>query len=53
MKRDLRTLIPEHIRHIQRNAKGFNPENNEVELDNGEKVGYDYLVVAAGISSSE
>lgn len=42
-------FIPDGATWIQEYVSGFEPENNTVLLQNGEKVTYDYLVVAAGI----
>jgi sulfide:quinone oxidoreductase len=46
-------LIPGHIAQIHGKASGFEPATNQVILEDGSKVGYDYLVVAAGIQTSE
>ena len=39
------TLLPHSVKRIK-------PETNEVELENGTSVSYDYLVVAAGIQTN-
>jgi sulfide:quinone oxidoreductase len=49
----LASLIPGHIAQIHGKASGFEPATNQVILEDGSKVGYDYLVVAAGIQTSE
>jgi NADH dehydrogenase FAD-containing subunit len=49
----LDSLIPAHIAHIPASAKSFSPSSNSLQLDNGETVKYDYLIVAAGLQISE
>jgi sulfide:quinone oxidoreductase len=48
-RRPMDTLIPKHAEWIQQNVAEFNPEGNSVTFENGEKVKYEYLVVATGI----
>ncbi len=36
------------IEFIHSRAKRVHPEENQVELDNGERIGYDFLVIATG-----
>jgi len=38
---------------VHAKASGFKPDSNQVILEDGTKVNYDYLVVAPGIQSSE
>ncbi len=52
-RRPLDSLIPGHIAHVHARASGFEPERNQVILEGGGKVGYDYLVVAPGLQTSE
>lgn len=47
------SLIPSHIAHIRQNVKGFKPEENRILLEGGGEVGYDAVVVAAGLQISE
>ncbi len=47
--RDEAEVIPEGATWIQEAVSAFEPEHNAVVLSNGERVEYDYLVVAAGI----
>ncbi len=47
------SLIPSHIAHIPASAKSFSPSSNSLQLNNGETVKYDYLIVAAGLQISE
>ncbi|RNA43059.1 sulfide:quinone mitochondrial [Brachionus plicatilis] len=42
-------LIPSGVDWIKAKASVFEPESNSITLDNGEKVKYDYLVMATGI----
>jgi sulfide:quinone oxidoreductase len=42
-------FIPEGVKIIKEKAKEFDPDNNTVVTESGEKVTYDYLVVAAGL----
>lgn len=47
--RPTRQVLPPSIDWIQDKAVKFEPEKNELELASGDKVEYDYLVVAMGI----
>ncbi|CAF0835650.1 unnamed protein product [Brachionus calyciflorus] len=42
-------MIPSGVDWIKQKASIFHPESNTIILDNGEKVKYDYLVMATGI----
>ena len=42
--------MPSEVKWIKQSAANFDPENNTVILDNGEKISYDYLVVAMGVT---
>jgi NADPH-dependent 2,4-dienoyl-CoA reductase/sulfur reductase-like enzyme len=44
--------IPKNTTWIQANANQVEPEKNLVQLDNGRKITYDYLIVAAGIQTN-
>ncbi|GFO48599.1 sulfide:quinone oxidoreductase, mitochondrial [Plakobranchus ocellatus] len=44
-----RKVLPSSVDWIRDKAVKFDPQNNTVELGSGEKVQYDYLVVALGI----
>ncbi|WVQ80979.1 hypothetical protein IAT38_003086 [Cryptococcus sp. DSM 104549] len=48
-RRPLDSLIGKQFAHIPQNASGFEPGANQVVLADGSKLGYDYLVVAAGL----
>lgn len=43
------SVMPRGVRWIRDRAIGFDPEANAVQLLSGERVGYDFLVVAPGI----
>ena len=45
----MESVIPEKADWIQQRAIKLDPDNNQVKLSDGKTVGYDYLVVAAGI----
>ena len=51
-RRPLESLIPSHIGHIQAQAESYEPGTNQVVLNDGSKVSYDYLVVAPGLKLS-
>lgn len=53
MRKPLSELIPSHISHIPSNVKSFSPNANSITLESGESLSYDFLVVAAGIQTSE
>ncbi len=42
-------FIPDDVNWIKDEVASFDPDNNTLETRSGEKVDYDYLVVAAGI----
>lgn len=48
-KRSLKSVLPAGAKHIAQAVTQLHPEENQIELANGERVGYDFLVVAAGI----
>lgn len=48
-RRSVRACLPRRVHHITQRVETFEPDANEVTLDDGRRVGYDYLVVAAGI----
>ena len=41
--------IPSKAKWIKHSVEGFDPDNNIVHICNGEKITYDYLVVAIGL----
>ncbi len=47
--RDEADYIPAGATWIKEYVEEFDPDNNQVILRNGEKIGYEYLVVGAGI----
>ncbi len=48
-QRDEADFIPEGATWIQDAVESFDPKNNRVTTKDGREIGYDYLVVAAGI----
>lgn len=48
-KRTMASVMPNGVNWIKDYAEKFDPDNNSVELRSGEKVSYDFLVVAPGI----
>lgn len=48
-EKPIRDLIPEQAEWIQDSVISFYPEENKIELKNGVKISYDYLVVAPGL----
>lgn len=47
--RSTQSLIPKGARWVQQSATKIDAENNRIELDNGEALAYDFLVVAPGL----
>ena len=46
---DLRELMPKHgIQFVDSAAKRVQPERHSLQLENGEELPYDYLVIASG-----
>ncbi len=43
-------FLPKGVTLLKDKAVGFNPEANKVELESGETLTYDFLIVAAGIA---
>ncbi|KIL76448.1 FAD/NAD(P)-binding oxidoreductase [Bacillus badius] len=48
-ERSMKEVIPEGAVWVQQAVASFDPKKNEVKLENGETLSYDYLVAAAGI----
>lgn len=48
-RRPMASLIPRGVEWIKARAEGFDPARSEVLLEGGRRVGYDHLVVAAGL----
>ena len=48
-RRSMHSLIPAGVNWIRKSVTSFIPETNSVELDNGERLTYSQLVVAAGL----
>ncbi|CAO3587658.1 unnamed protein product [Absidia cylindrospora] len=49
LSKPMGSLMPKDAEWIQDKVTKLDPDNNQVQLSNGETIGYDYLVVAAGI----
>ncbi len=48
-ERDQADFIPHNAAWIKDHVESFDPDNNSVQLKGGDKISYDFLVVAAGI----
>tara|TARA_R110001606_G_scaffold356372_1_gene507689 strand:+ start:26813 stop:28432 length:1620 start_codon:yes stop_codon:yes gene_type:complete len=48
-RRNMSDVIPAHTKWLKEAVKTFLPDENQVVLENGQKIAYQYLVVAAGI----
>jgi sulfide:quinone oxidoreductase len=48
-KRTEASVMPKGTRWIKNKVASFQPEQNQLTLENGETVGYEYLIVAPGI----
>ncbi|MCR9194805.1 MAG: bifunctional protein tyrosine phosphatase family protein/NAD(P)/FAD-dependent oxidoreductase [Hyphomonas sp.] len=48
-ERQMATLMPKGVQWIRAACAGFDPERNEVILEDGERIGYKVLVVAPGL----
>lgn len=48
-KKPMSDVMPKNVKWIKEFAARFNPENNEIELANGDVLGYDFLVVSPGL----
>ena len=48
-RRPLSTLIPSWATHLSQSVESFAPENNQITLSSGDKINYEYLIVASGL----
>jgi sulfide:quinone oxidoreductase len=48
-RRPTDSLVPAGVTRIKGAASSFDPANNAVELSNGDRITYDYLVVCTGV----
>ncbi len=48
-RRKEKDLMPNGIDWHQSNVVSFDPDNNSVELANGKKLNYDFMIVSTGI----
>ncbi|KAH6876635.1 Sulfide:quinone oxidoreductase [Thelonectria olida] len=49
LRRPMADLIDPQLKFYNTGVKAFDPENNQVTLENGNRIGYEHLVVAPGI----
>jgi sulfide:quinone oxidoreductase len=49
-RRSTQTLIPKGVSWIQQAVVSFAPKDNEVELDNGDRIHYTQLIVSPGLT---
>ena len=49
--RPTKFLIPSGVEWIQKSATSFDPHNNDIVLNDGEKIGYKYLIACPGIKN--
>lgn len=49
-RRSMQSLIPRGVAWLQQSVVGFAPKDNEIELDNGDRVHYSQLIVAPGLT---
>ena len=52
VKKEEKDLIPKGVDWFKTQVTSFDPDNNCVELKNGKKVKYDYMIVATGIHTN-
>lgn len=48
-QRPLASLLPKGVAHVRQAVTALQPENNQLQLADGQLLSYDYLIVAAGI----
>ncbi|TAL88231.1 MAG: NAD(P)/FAD-dependent oxidoreductase [Candidimonas sp.] len=48
-RRSLRDCLPSGVAHIAARVRALQPDEKQVVLEDGSRIGYDFLVVAAGI----
>lgn len=48
-RRDTEDFIPKGVAWLKQRVVSFEPDDNQITLDDGAKIGYDYLIVAPGI----
>lgn len=47
--RTTKSVVPAGVKWVQNSVESFEPEENQISLSDGEKIGYQYLVVCPGI----
>jgi sulfide:quinone oxidoreductase len=45
------SVMPKHVKWIQKAVSSFDPDSNTVTTEDGQKIAYDYLVVASGLQA--
>ncbi|MDY7099213.1 MAG: sulfur transferase domain-containing protein, partial [Pseudomonadota bacterium] len=48
-ERQMATLMPKDVKWVRAACAGFDPERNQVILEDGERIGYKVLIVAPGL----
>lgn len=48
-RRNMSDVIPAHTKWLKESVKTFLPNENQIVLENGQQIAYQYLIVAAGI----
>lgn len=43
------SVVPKRVKWIRKPATAFDPENNTVAIEGGERIGYDWLIAAPGL----
>ena len=51
-RRDVRACLPQGVRHVCAAVSALHPDEKQLELADGTRLAYDFLVVAAGIQSN-
>lgn len=50
MMQTMKSVIPEGVKHYRNSVAEFDPANNSIVTGGGDKIFYDYLVVAPGLA---
>lgn len=48
-RRPMSTVMPKSATWIRKSVAGFEPNSNQVVLEDDQKIGYDFLVTALGL----
>ena len=49
LRRDEQSLMPKDVEWVKASVTEFDPDNNAIELNNGKRLTYEYLVVCPGL----